>query len=452
MKKILACVVFFGVTSRLFAQNITDEFPLKWKVNIGQTTYRNNIILHNNLIITGSNGVQLSSPVADEKDGVYLINARSGKVEHKIRPMNQGDGDVNGVAVNGNKLFFGDDNAFFYCYELSGKKIWEYQITRPQSGNEPTLRGNIESCPVLAKLNDDNELDVAFTVRGLGVIALNGKTGEELWRQELTDAEGAYMSSPAIWDVNKDGTEDILAGGWGYGGYGNNSFFNALNGKTGEILWRYTLNTGVKASPVIVKKGENVQIIATQTYSNIYFLSTEGVLTQYISLNEKDGGISGLYSSPILSPNGTLAIGSAWWDETDGIWLANVKPENFSYDSENQLGFKEDARKFTQTNRVSASAVVADVIGNGKFQILIPTEKGELLIFEENEMLIRRFTLPAGVEATPLVKDIDSDGFLEILIATKDGFLNCYKTKSKGKVAVSQFRMDNRNSGVIEIK
>lgn len=453
MKTLLVvCLMTSVCTFDAIAQatvNVESVFKLKWKVNIGLTTYRTNIIYHKGMVVVGSNGEDRKSE-QDDGDGVYLIDAKKGKIEQQIRPASKGDQDVNGVAIGQRKLFFGSDHNYFYCYSLKGKKLWEY-ATFPDKGKG---QGDVEGCPVLVKLNGDRYLDVVFMVEGVGVVALDGKTGKELWKYTEQRGEGAFMASPVVYDVNKDGTPDVLFGGKGKVKDGNTygNYFFALNGKNGKTLWQYPVYSGHKTSPMLLKQGRKTQLVAAETYSDVHFFDpSNGKRERYINLKELDGGISGLYSSPVISPKGTLIIGSSWWGKNDGIWITTTDPKHFENDRNGDKMLKYAQRKFYKTGRVSSTAFVADVLGTKDYQLGMCTEAGELLLFDEQGTLLKRLKLPAGVEATPLVKDIDRNRKLDILIAASDGFLYCYEApKKRGKVFWGQFRGDNTNQAIIK--
>ncbi|MCU0445208.1 MAG: PQQ-binding-like beta-propeller repeat protein [Microscillaceae bacterium] len=450
-KSIFFWTLFIWLTQISAAQNISDVFRLKWRTYIGQTTYRTNLVFANNMLIVGSNGKSLDLSPSDNKDGVYLINPQNGKIMKQIRPQALGDEDVNGIAINQNKLFFGNDNGVFYAYHLNGKKIWEYALKKI-GDSTAGKSGNVEACPALARLNEDAELDVVFTVRGIGIVALDGVTGKEIWRKNLTQHPGAFMNAPAIYDLNQDGIDEVVCAGWAGDSSSDDSFCYALQGKTGEMIWQYPLNSGVKASPLIVKRNGKIEILVAQTYSNVYYLSAEGKLLRYINLNEPEGGISGLYASPILNAHGDLVIGSSWWGDEDLVWLCPDAPTYWQKDDNAQLAYQTSQRVFVRTGRVTATALVGDILDNGNQQTIIGTEKGNLLILNEQNLTLYNLTLPAGVEATPLIRDVDDNGDLEILIATRDGYLYCYQTLSKGKVHWGQLRGNNQNTGLMELK
>ncbi|GAB4126624.1 MAG: hypothetical protein OHK0045_01560 [Raineya sp.] len=447
-------------------QKIEEVFPMKWKTYIGQTTYRSNILFHQGKIWLGSNGNTLERSANDENDAVFVLDTKNGQILSKIKPISKPDDteipdfDVNGIAIEGNKLFFGTDYKTLYCYDTEKKEfLWQYHTPSDAAGGN---YGNIESCPLLVELNGDGESDVVITVRGKGVVAVNGKTGKPLWLNILSQAEGAFLTSPCAIDVNKDNIPDIITGGWSteYA-----SYLYALDGKTGKILWQFNLGSGLKSSPSIIHKGKKTAILVATTYSIVYMVGLNGKVLYAINLSMPEeapffGGISGLFASPILTPNETLGIGTSWWSsEQDGLWISHLqkamlKEESRStWEGAGSIKMVDKAHsKFFSANRISASAVVAQ-ISNKNWQIIVPTEKGKLMIYDEKNRSMQILLLPAGSETTPFVGDIDGDGKLELLLATYDGYLYCYGLSlKKAKVFIGQFRQDNKNQATIRLK
>jgi hypothetical protein len=263
------------------------------------------------------------------------------------------------------------------------------------------------------------------------------------------------MNSPSAFDLNGDKIPDIIAGvkrpfSDGYD-YGNS--VRAINGANGKELWSQPIFSAIHSSPIIWVNQGIPYIVIAESYSNINFFNTKGELQQFINLNEPEGGISGLFSTPVFAPNGSILIGTSWWEDEDGIWFVPNKKEHYKLKKTSNLDkivnqYEEKYRLFTKTGRVSASACVADVLGNGQYQFIIPTEKGELLIFSNTGEVLKRLTLPEPVEATPLIKDVDGDGFLEIIICGENKTY-CYKTGSKGRVYWGQFKGSNTSTGLV---
>jgi len=102
--------------------------------------------------------------------------------------------------------------------------------------NQSLYQVGTQSSPRLSDLNSDGVLDIVIGAGTTeidyikqGITALNGATGEILWQVE-TDA--AIVGSATFYDINADGTEDVMIGG-------RKHELKAINGKTGEILWAY---------------------------------------------------------------------------------------------------------------------------------------------------------------------------------------------------------------------
>ena len=432
----------------LFASNaqaqkaIEKEFPLKWKTKIGITTYRTNIQFSEsqNAVLIGSNG-NSREELNDAADGVYMIDPSTGQAQALLQDTKGQDRDVNGIAVDGDRIFFGTDDGIFYCYE-KGQLKWSYKV--PVENSEA---GDIEGTPILAHLDGDDEFDVVFAAENFGLIALQGANGRLKWEytSRNQDVRGRGLNSPAVCDVNGDGVDDIIwgtrtknrhkASGALFSSYGD--WVLAINGKTGDKFWDFPVYSAVHASPMILKEGGSTKILVAETYSQIHFLDLMGNELSSISNGVPNGGISGLFSSPVMTDNNMLVIGTSWWGDEDGVWAV---PTDGSKGTGKPM--------FHQSGTVSSSAVVADLFKKSPgSEILITTEKGKLVILSANGEKLHTLDLPAGTEATPFVGDIDGDKQMELLIATMDGYLYCYGTKSKVEPVVGQFRFDARNSG-----
>lgn len=94
-----------------------------------------------------------------------------------------------------------------------------------------------QSSPRVTDLNGDGIDDIVigackneYEPTDEGVIALDGATGKTLW---VTDAADQVYGSASFVDINGDQTRDIVIGGrW--------SYLRALNGRTGDVLWKYS--------------------------------------------------------------------------------------------------------------------------------------------------------------------------------------------------------------------
>ncbi len=119
---------------------------------------------------------------------------------------------------------------FSGCSPISAKKrsvvIWNKDL--------PAI-GSLSS-PRTADLNGDGILDIVmgagkneYQKTDMGIIAIDGKTGDMLWKQAAIDQ---VFGSATFCDVNGDKIKDILIGG-------RSPQFKALDGKTGALIWDY---------------------------------------------------------------------------------------------------------------------------------------------------------------------------------------------------------------------
>ncbi len=405
------------------------NLPLKWRSQVGLTTFRSTISFANDKIIVGSNG-KSRSLMNDSRDGVYLLDARTGQLERQIKNPGEGDTDVNGVAIHHDTLFFNTDSDRLYSYSFTGQQNWRF-----------VANSDLEGAPSLTDVTGDGFPDVIIASESGTVYAVNGKNGEQIWQfqNQMESVPGKYeylssqsfMSSPALVDLNNDQVRDVLIGG-------RNAIFYALDGKTGSLIWRYHTTSGIHSSAIATNMDGELQIIIAEAYSDVSILDFQGNLQTSYQLSAPLGGIQGLFSSPVYTPQGNIAIGSSWWEsKDDGLWLMPLHQKNNSLDKAIFLG----------EQRISATPLVADILGQPTSQVIAVTENKKLLVSSETGDLIATMDLRAPVEATPLIADIDGDGQNEILIAATDGYLYCYGTKGGGKVHWGQFRGNNYNTG-----
>jgi len=407
--------------------SISDQFDLQWQAELGLSTYRTQITFDaaNQTLIFPSNGERLDM-LGDPKDGVYLLDPATGRVKQHIHQDGPIDGDVNGVSIARKQMYFGDDQRTVYCYR-KGKRKWYYPI----AVSSPTYQGDLERAPTLADLTGDGRPDVIIAAEEYGLLALDGRDGTRLWEVSGQEGHGHGLNRPAVLDLNQDGTPDVV---WGsrseqtyqgpedsWGTYGD--WVMAFDGRNGEKLWQVPMYSAVHASPLIYQREGETLLLVAETYSGITLLTLEGEIVAQGDFNLPTGGISGFFSSPFVSEEDRLVIGTSWWGEEDGVWVIDLT----------QSGPKEEGPAilangaFIQAGRVSATAVSGDVLTAPGREVLIPTEDGELLIFNQTGDLLQRLSLPAGSEAPVLVADINEDGKQELLLAGLDGVLYCYE-------------------------
>ena len=94
------------------------------------------------------------------------------------------------------------------------------------------------SSPRIVDLNNDTIGDVVlgagrkeFQACDSAVVALNGKTGDLLWKVAAKDQ---IFGSAALNDITNDGIEDVFING-------RSAQLLAINGQSGELIWKFTV-------------------------------------------------------------------------------------------------------------------------------------------------------------------------------------------------------------------
>lgn len=113
--------------------------------------------------------------------------------------------------------------------------------TEPKKRGEVVWTKNIpligsQSSPRTADLNGDGTQDIIigagkneFQHSEMGIVAIDGKSGKMLWKQ---DAPDQVFGSATLYDITGDHVKDVFIGG-------RSPQFKAIDGKTGALLWEY---------------------------------------------------------------------------------------------------------------------------------------------------------------------------------------------------------------------
>ncbi len=142
---------------------------------------------------------------------VYALNARTGEQiwhhKHNMGPITTYCCGPNnrGVAVNGDKVFMGTLDAKLVALDAkTGKQVWETQIADPEEGYSETMAPTVVNGKVLIGTNGGE-----YGIRGF-VKAFDAETGALLWTFHTTpeDSKGVWATKDA---TGRDMHRDIAA-------------------------------------------------------------------------------------------------------------------------------------------------------------------------------------------------------------------------------------------------
>lgn len=408
-------------TPRVTVVQLRTSLTKRWATRVGTTTFRTTMALVGGKLVIGTHGRTLNG-LNEPDDGVVLLDAVTGKTLSTIRSPGRGDLDVGGIAVDGDRVVFGTDNGQVVAATLAGTTLWTSRMA-----------GKVRAAPALGDLDGDGTADAVVGDESGALVALDGKTGRQLWLvQTGTNAYGAkgFIGAAAIGDLDRDGRDDVVAGA-------RDGMLAAYRGRDGNVLWQVRHDSGIHASPSLIDfDGDGtLEVLAAWSYSELAVLdAARGDEIWGQGIAQDGGGIEGLFGTPIPLPGtpGVMVTPTAWWDAEDGI--VGVGPTQRAWKS-----FE---------GRVTASAVVTDLDGDGAQEAIVGTERGALLALRADGGRAVLATLAGGIEAPALLGDTDGNGTVELLVASRDGMLTCFETGSRAKPVVSRFRgSDPRNTG-----
>ncbi|MHA1248836.1 MAG: hypothetical protein ACTSRP_02475 [Candidatus Helarchaeota archaeon] len=215
--------------------NVTATKPIKLYVGyFGSSSYSGSSGQKYGQVhyFSSSHSTQYLSLGALENNTEITIESSEGETDQHTTILEASD--LNGDGIE--EIIVGSTVIALYN-GTNGEKIWEYPIWSPYGGGME--RYGWDDWRWLSQIytedmNGDSYKDIIITAAGatFNILVLNGKNGRPLWYK----ADSSYYPlDTAFGDITGDGIPDIVyieGPGYGYGCY-------ALDGKTGNYLWRH---------------------------------------------------------------------------------------------------------------------------------------------------------------------------------------------------------------------
>jgi outer membrane protein assembly factor BamB len=404
----------------------TAEVPLPhmWKTVVGRTDAHTTMALAGNTVVIGTHGGSFDA-IDEATDGVYLLDGVSGRVIRMIATPGRGRQDVNGIAVDAGRVFFSTGNGQVVAAELDGRRLWERSI-----GAE------VLAAPTLVEVNGDGTLDAVVGDAGGGIHALDGRTGKVLWSRSTntpSTPRPAIEAGIAAGDLDGDGVSELVTANW-------EGTVESLRSSTGQPIWSSHGDGRVRASPVLVDvngDGKLEVIVAWETGAVRILDGATGRELWSTVVGQRENVHVHLLGSPIPfigAASGELAVPVGREPAGDGLFL---------------LG-EHDLSLRSGDSRVLGTPVVTSLVPNGTENVVFGTGSGELVSISPAGRRSTIARLGGPIEASVMVADVDGDGLYEILVASNDGVLTCVTTRASDAPAVGRFRGDSpTNNGLL---
>lgn len=212
-----------------------DGPKLVWQVTGVGTGYSTPAIAAGRIYLTGNDGLTNEFVIAlSAKDGSKLWTTRLGNVGHpEQNPKYPGARST--PAVDGNLVVaLGSDGDLVALEAKTGKELWRKQLRRDFGGRHG------EWAYAESPLIDGDAVICSPGGKEATMVALNRKTGAVIWKCALPEGDDASYSSAVIAEVGgvKQYVQFLAKG------------LVSVEPKSGKVLWRY--ERSAKGSPAVV--------------------------------------------------------------------------------------------------------------------------------------------------------------------------------------------------------
>ena len=326
---------------------------------------------------------------------------------------------------------------YLYAFHADGTEVRDGDANPVTTGIFSTLLHNIASSPAIADIDLDGTPEIVAASWNDSLVAVFRLDGSLLpgWPKR---GAAPFWSSPAIGDIDGDGGPDIVIGSnssrlYAWHADGTEVRDGDANASTDGILF---LPSGtVISSPAIADlDGDNVrEIVFGTSGSRVYVMHHDGVMAGWPFL------ATGAFSS---SP----AIGDVVAGGAREIVMASTNDSVYVLTAAGSRapGWPQPLELTTGNGRAPSAALarLRSNLGDPTLHVVIAGADGSVRAYDPSGALLAGFaslSFGAATEASPAVADLDGDGVPEILVAAEDRRLYAYGSDG---TAVSGFPIE----------
>lgn len=286
--------------------------------------------------------------------------------------------------------------------EVGGGPVLLYRgtIASLLSGEKKTINqtltlGNV-STTVLFELDPNNSVSEHFEDNNQLIIPVELPYLDG-WPQAVA---GGVYSSPAVKDLNNDGTKEIIVGE-------NDNKVLAFR-SNGSLLWSATTGGRMASSPAVadINRDGTLEIVVGSDDGKLYAFDASGNSLPAPWPVTLGGAIKSSPALADLDGGGTLEIvvgsldGKVYALRPDGSFLPTPWPA-------------------VTGGEVRSSPAIADLDKDGSREVVVGSRDGKVYVFRSDGSLLTGWPQNLGnaVETSPAIGNLDQDSDLEIVVA-----------------------------------
>ncbi|MGB9663719.1 MAG: choice-of-anchor D domain-containing protein [Ignavibacteria bacterium] len=342
----------------------------------------------------------------------YISNSSAGSIgsagDYSYQKALSIASDLNGDRFNDVVIGTGGGNETVYALNgKTGQMLWKFGTDHPDS----FALGDITGVDATTDFNSDGKPDViaASSATQSGGVAgrrsvylFNGINGQIIWQRFVG---GFTHGVTAIPDINNDGVPDVIAT------IGEPVYqFQALSGANGNLIWAFQVASstgGAKEVLVFPVPGQKPDVIAGAFWGPVYRLK----------------GTTGLplwtYSTGGGAPTQIKILRDVNGDGVDEIVISILAGGAACIDGAtgNQLWFKS-------TGNTMGVDVIPDLNGDGSDDVVFAVQNQGALIVNGsngNELALYSFGGSTQAREVAVIPDLDNNGSYDILVGSNLG-------------------------------
>ena len=440
-KYLFALPVFFVLISSADQQNLHREKTAqneKWNVEIGKTTFRTNVSFTPTYLVIGSNGDNYrDANITDNRNGVHIINRKTGQRFRNFADGSFGDLDVNGTLVYSNRIYFGNDNDEFICADLNGNIKYSLPVS-----------GDVESEPVLIEIKGKGAL--VFGTEAGELRAIDPKNGKTIWQHFHPNFKGwkmgdnrlvfkvkthfsstyLFLEKPILQDLDVDGTMDLI--------YHLGGEFYSVNGKNGKILSKFSIDGDW------VNRSDRNELFCWSRQSSFIFSNNNGEVSVTIPksnlrlIPESEYSSDGYGAHIVTYDLSGEIIRTEMIDErTETTSFHKINSRNILCNGHGMYHFDKHMNSIKKVSFDHLKLGQQDYFSYFISDQLLKVDDHECIVFLyeyqntvafydiDSGKAIRTYKLKGRSEFIPVIEDVNKDGRMNLLYADDSNYLTC---------------------------